>query len=97
MDARDRFIDVLRSRRMMQPGEEWVIDTNLNAIAQEAVAGTLRAVAEQTRDDEERDRLLATAEQVESGLDDACCPLCQEVTCDTGCPLGQTRRTLDQG
>jgi hypothetical protein len=40
--ARDQFIDVLRSRGMLRPGEEWVIDVNLRAYAHE--------LAEQQRD-----------------------------------------------
>lgn len=34
-NARDRFIEVLRSRGMLKPGEEWVVDANLNAVAHE--------------------------------------------------------------
>ncbi|MFJ4515227.1 hypothetical protein [Streptomyces sp. NPDC088816] len=33
--ARARFIEVLRSRGMLRPGEEWVIDVNLRAYARE--------------------------------------------------------------
>jgi hypothetical protein len=33
--ARDQFIDVLRSRGMIRPGEEWVIDANLERYAHE--------------------------------------------------------------
>lgn len=89
--ARERFLDVLRSRRMMEPGEEWVIDTNLHSYAHELVVATLRTVAEQVASDDDRASLLETAERVELGEDDAVCPLCQEVTCDTGCPLAETR------
>lgn len=89
--ARERFLDVLRSRRMMKPGEEWVIDANLHAYAHELVAATLRTVAEQVAGDDDRTSLLETAERVEHGEYDAVCPLCQEVTCDTGCPLAETR------
>lgn len=42
--ARARFIDVLRSRGMLRPGEEWVIDANLNAFAHE-LAEKQRAVS----------------------------------------------------
>lgn len=97
LSARDRFVGVLRSRRMMQPGEEWVIDVNLNAHAHEVVAATLRMVAEQVRDDQDRSELLATADQVEREQDYACCPLCQEVTCDTGCPLSAAREARNAG
>ncbi|CAM5491980.1 MULTISPECIES: hypothetical protein [Streptomyces] len=41
--ARDRFIAVLRSRGMLRPGEEWVIDANLKAFAHE-LAEQQRAV-----------------------------------------------------
>lgn len=34
-DARDQFVEILRSRRMMKPGEEWVIDINLARFARE--------------------------------------------------------------
>lgn len=44
MDARDEFIDVLRSRGMMRPGEEWVIDANLKNYTHE-LAEQLRAKA----------------------------------------------------
>lgn len=47
MSARDRFIEVLRSRRMLLPGEEWVIDANLDDYRAEVLAkaiGRLRAV-----------------------------------------------------
>lgn len=76
---------------MMKPGEEWVIDANLNAYAHQLIAATLRMVAEQITDNDDRNFLLETAEQVERGQDDDICPLCQEVTCDTGCPLAQPR------
>ena len=59
------------------------------------VAATLRTIAEQVRDTRDRDDLLTTAEQVEAAWDDACCPLCQEVTCDTGCPLSEPRASQD--
>lgn len=55
------------------------------------VAATLRIVAEQVRDERDREELLATAEQVETALDDTCCPLCEEATCDDSCPLTEAR------
>lgn len=57
----------------------------------ETVVATLRLVAEQVRDDRDRAALTEAAEQIEHGLDDACCPLCEEVTCDDGCPLRAAR------
>ncbi|WP_435606537.1 hypothetical protein [Streptomyces ardesiacus] len=90
-EARERFLDVLRSRRMMKPGEEWVIDANLNSFAHELIAATLHTVAEQVANEDDRAWLRETAERVEVGQDDSVCPLCQEVTCDTGCPLAEMR------
>lgn len=89
--ARDKFIEVLYSRRMLQPAEEWVIDVNLSAYAHELVAATLRTVAEQVGSTEERANLLHTADEVANGADQTCCPMCQEVTCDSGCPLDGAR------
>lgn len=93
--ARDHFVQVLRSRGMLKPGEEWVVDVNLNAYAHELVAATLRTMAEQVTSTKDRATLLDTAEQVERSVDDACCPLCEEVTCDTGCPLEQARNAAE--
>jgi len=45
MSARDEFIDVLRSRNMLKPGEEWVIDANLARYAHE-LAEKIRAEAQ---------------------------------------------------
>ncbi|MFJ8347658.1 hypothetical protein ACIQ9J_15040 [Streptomyces sp. NPDC094153] len=42
--ARDRFIGVLRSRGMLRPGEEWVIDANLQAYANELAEQAQAAV-----------------------------------------------------
>lgn len=57
----------------------------------QTVLATLRTVAQQLRDDRDRAALTETAEQIEQNLDDACCPLCQEATCDDGCPLRGAR------
>ncbi|MFB7222370.1 hypothetical protein [Streptomyces sp. NPDC056227] len=58
----------------------------------EIVAATLRVVAEQVRDQEDRADLLATADRVEASTYADCCPLCQEVTCDESCPLAPVRK-----
>jgi hypothetical protein len=76
---------------MLRPGEEWVIDVNLSAYAHELVAATLRAVAEQVDSNEERANLLGIADEVARGQGQSCCPMCQEVTCDSGCPLSEAR------
>lgn len=59
------------------------------------VAATLRTVAEWGLSFEEglaRDELRDIADQValvEPG--DMCCPVCEEVECDEGCPLAEYR------
>lgn len=47
--ARDKFMEVLRSRGMLKPGEEWVIDANLEAFANE-LAEKQRAWARKNQD-----------------------------------------------
>jgi hypothetical protein len=37
--------------------------------------------------------IYAVAEQVEAGWLEACCPVCEEVVCDEGCPLASVRPT----
>jgi hypothetical protein len=59
-----------------------------------AVADTLRTVAEWGQMSREELRGVAEAVDsmvVEQGL---CCPVCQEVHCDEGCPLESVRRGL---
>lgn len=56
-----------------------------------AVSAALRVVAEQAERESDRQWLQETADAVGGSLDDACCPLCQEVTCDDGCPLSRAR------
>lgn len=67
-----------------------------------AVAATLREVAEwglsfDNGPAESRDVLMDIARRVEllNIADDFCCPVCEEVTCDEGCPLEQVRARLD--
>ena len=55
------------------------------------IAATLRKATEQLRCDADREELQQTGDQVETDWDDACCPLCQEVTCDDDCPLAASR------
>jgi hypothetical protein len=57
-----------------------------------ATSATLRTVAE-WGPTVTREEFLDVAEQVEAmGDDDGwCCPVCEEVECDTGCPLEPIR------
>lgn len=63
------------------------VDTYTQAV----VSATLHVVAEQVQDERDRVDILKVATQVGSALDDACCPLCEEAVCDTGCPLSPVR------
>jgi hypothetical protein len=56
------------------------------------VAATLRTVAGWLPDDD-RDMLYKAAERTERDWNGACCPVCEEVTCDDGCPLEKVRAT----
>lgn len=57
----------------------------------QTVAATLRSIADWFSP-AERDLLQTTAEQVELDWDGTCCPVCEETTCDNGCPLSGVRR-----
>jgi hypothetical protein len=58
------------------------------------VAATIRTVAGWISSDQDRDLLHSAAEQVERdpGPDSICCPLCEEIACDDGCPMETVRR-----
>lgn len=62
-------------------------------IIRTATAATLRQVAGWVSDDSLRDSIYDAAELVErSGPEDwDCCPVCEEVECDDGCPLEPIR------
>lgn len=62
-----------------------------------AVGGALRYVAGLThargREDEAREWYEIAAEVEQHDYSDSwCCPLCEEMTCDNGCPLEPLRR-----
>ena len=61
------------------------------AVIKRATAATCRQVAEWF-DPREAALLLEVATAVERlSEDDICCPACEEVTCDDGCPLAPVR------
>lgn len=67
-----------------------------------AVGGALRYVAGLThargREDEAREWYEIAAEVEQHDYSDSwCCPLCEELTCDVGCPLEPLRRPADRG
>jgi hypothetical protein len=59
------------------------------------VAATLR-IAMEWYSGEQRDMLLEAADAVERNWDDGgTCPLCEEETCDEGCPLEPLRKAIE--
>jgi hypothetical protein len=81
-------------------GETWPIGGVVPTLM--TVAQTLRQVAFQGLTDEDRDQLLETAKRAESEAADSThrwglspvCPVCEETTCDEGCPLAEIRKAL---
>lgn len=71
------------------------------ALIRATVSATLRTIAEWGMEfpsgrKSARDELFEIAQQVD-GLepDEMCCPVCEEVTCDEGCPLAPVRAQDD--
>lgn len=58
-----------------------------------AAIATLRT-ASNWLPDEQRDMLREAADRAEVGWDGGCCPICEEQTCDAGCPLEHVRAAL---
>lgn len=84
----------------------------LDTAIRELRANAMRAPIVQTlrflaggwiRDDAGHDNqqwLTDVADQIERDPDPAnwdCCPICEEVTCDNGCPLSEVRATTEKG
>jgi hypothetical protein len=72
------------------------------ALVRATVSATLQTVAEwglafqSTPERPARDELRDIAEQVDRlERDEVCCPLCEEVDCDEGCPLTPLRAQND--
>jgi hypothetical protein len=55
------------------------------------VASTLRQLADWGSEDRQAVELRQLADRVEVDDLNMCCPMCQEVRCDTGCPLEPMR------
>jgi hypothetical protein len=47
------------------------------------------------REDRDRRMLLEAAENAELYWERGTCPVCEDVTCDEGCPLKHVRAALD--
>ncbi|WP_432190112.1 hypothetical protein [Streptomyces sp. Tue6028] len=61
------------------------------------VVATLRMASQHQRCDADRHELEWVAQEVEADWDGACCPVFQEATCDTDCPLAAIRATQPGG
>lgn len=61
--------------------------------AAEIVVATLRQLASWSEEDCLPESLAALAREVEEHdfADSWCCPMCQEIQCDGGCPLAEVR------
>lgn len=75
------------------------MDDDRVALIKAAVSATLREVAEwglafqSTLDEPAREELRGVADRVDAlDRDDTICPVCEEATCDEGCPLEEVRR-----
>lgn len=89
-DARQIVVDdngYLRAQESPSPEAA----PNESERAVQLIAATLRTAAEQIQGDTDRITLREIAGTVESNWGGDCCPLCQEVTCDDGCPLQDVR------
>jgi hypothetical protein len=63
------------------------------AVVKRTLAAAYRQQARWTDDSRAIQDFLDLASQVEAfEPGDTCCPCCEEVTCDTGCPLEPVRR-----
>lgn len=72
-----------------------VLEGNVVAVPTEAkIAAKALRTAACWLPDEYRDMLRDAADGAEKAWDGACCPVCQEVWCDDGCPLEDVRATL---
>jgi hypothetical protein len=59
-----------------------------------ATGATFRYLAQWFGDEEQRAALLEMAEAAEHLDDDMTCPVCEEMTCDEGCPLEPVRSRM---
>lgn len=61
---------------------------------QEIVAATLRTTSGWIKDEGDRILLIEAASAVAYSDLSWCCPMCEEVTCDSGCPLAEARAAI---
>lgn len=61
---------------------------------QEIVAATLRTASEWIKDKGDRILLIEAAANVAGSDLGWCCPMCEEILCDEGCPLAEIRAAV---
>lgn len=67
------------------------------ALVVATVEQTLRTAAGWVSSDKDNELLTETADAVKAqGADGLCCPVCDEIECDAGCPF-ETLRSVDHG
>jgi hypothetical protein len=70
----------------------------INEAIRKATVDTLRTIAcWLTEDDERMLRRVAEAVEHQPPADWLSCPVCEEIECDGGCPLGPLRKVADGG
>lgn len=75
--------------------ESRALEGNIVNVPPEArIAAKALRTAAQWLPDEYRDMLCEAADGAEKWWDGACCPVCEEVWCDDGCPLEEVRAKL---
>jgi hypothetical protein len=63
------------------------------ALIVSTVERTLRTAAMWLESDKDSEMLIETANMVKAqGADELCCPVCEEIECDGGCPLETLRK-----
>lgn len=89
--AEDAAMAAVRTAVTRLHGEGAAADRTALIVA--ATEQTLRTAANWLESDRDSDLLVQAADAVKAqGADEACCPVCDEIACDTGCPL-ETLRT----
>jgi len=61
---------------------------------QKIVAATLRTASGWIKDEGDRILLIESAAEIADSDLSWCCPMCDEIACDDGCPLAEVRAAL---
>lgn len=63
----------------------------------DTIIATLRVTSGWMVRDSDREMMLEAANNADRDWSGSCCPVCEEVTCDAGCPLEHARTNLPGG